>query len=49
MREKRNLNIELLRIASMLLIVIGHTASTLGGITTSVQISDFNIDLRQNT
>lgn len=49
MREKRNRNIELLRIASMFLIVIGHTASTLGGITTSIQISDFNIDLRQNT
>lgn len=47
--RQRNSSIELLRLVAMLMIVIGHTTSTVGGIADSIILSDYTIDLRNNT
>lgn len=49
MNSERNLGIERLRIIAMFLIVVGHTTSTLGGISTSVVQTQYTVDLRMNT
>ena len=45
----RNSNFEIVKILAILFIVIGHTTSTLGGVSDIVSILDYNVDLRLNT